>query len=514
MHCMRHSHPKEPEKSLINHTSIRKACPLDRPEPIIAVKFINKDHAFRHGKLRPKQLQMEVLLHQHLGRHRNIIEFLSAGENPAYQWIAMELASGGDLFDKIEADVGVAEDIAHFYFTQMMSAVSYMHSKGVAHRDLKPENLLLGSNGDLKIADFGLAALFKHKNEPRLCNTVCGSPPYIAPEIVSGKRSKRQDLLDQGYQPNVADIWSCGVVLFVLLVGNTPWDEPTMRSYEFKEYVDTNGRTSDELWQKIPSAVMSLLRGMLKINPTDRFGLDEVRTHPWFTQTNPHLNASGSAANPLNLATQMLENLRIDFDAPVRIDSQQMEVDAGGDHKLAATQPETPAVESAFDWERPAYAPISASQPVRSRAGQSQPVSYSVMDQLQDDVSLSQFTPRPSVPITLTQQARKFADIVPAYSLTRFLSPVPMDLLVQTVVEALHRLGVPAVPASSNHQIYIRIKTIDGRSQGLNGNVLVEKWNEELCEVRFVKAKGDPLEWRRFFKKVCVLCQDAVIKPT
>ena len=167
--------------------SIRKACPYNRTEPVIAVKFIHKEHAFRHGKMRPKQLQLEIMLHKHLGKHKNIIEFLSAGDSPAYAWIAMELATGGDLFDKIEADVGIGEDIAHFYFTQLMNAVSYMHSKGVAHRDIKPENMLLSADGDLKIADFGLAALFKKDNEVRLTNTICGSPPYIAPEVVAGK---------------------------------------------------------------------------------------------------------------------------------------------------------------------------------------------------------------------------------------------------------------------------------------------------------------------------------------
>ena len=74
----------------------------------------------------------------------------------------MELAEGGDLFDKIESDVGVGEDVAHLYFTQLISAMTYMHSKGVGHRDLKPENILLSAEGNLKIADFGLATLFEY----------------------------------------------------------------------------------------------------------------------------------------------------------------------------------------------------------------------------------------------------------------------------------------------------------------------------------------------------------------
>jgi serine/threonine-protein kinase Chk1 len=85
-------------------------------------------------------------------------------------WIAMELADSGDLFEKIEADKGVGEDLAHFYFSQPISAISYMHSKGIAHRDMKPENVLLSAEGDLNLSGFGLAALLKKGGKARLCN--------------------------------------------------------------------------------------------------------------------------------------------------------------------------------------------------------------------------------------------------------------------------------------------------------------------------------------------------------
>ncbi|KAF2490732.1 serine/threonine-protein kinase Chk1 [Lophium mytilinum] len=522
------------------YASIRKATPLNAPKPVIAIKFVNKEHAFKQGRLSPKQLAMEITLHKYLGKHQNIIHCLGNGEDPLWTWIAMELAEGGDLFDKIEADEGVGEDVAHFYFTQLIGAVSFMHSKGVAHRDIKPENVLLSGEGDLKLADFGLAALFKRDGKTRVCNTVCGSPPYIAPEILSGRRSKRPDVLDTGYVANISDIWSCGVVLFVLLVGNTPWDEPTRRSEEFKEYVDTNGRTTDELWTKLPQDIVSLLRGMLKLDPATRFTLDEIRTHPWFTRPNPFLNPSGTASNPVGLATQMLSSLRIDFNADptpsqraAASDSDAMDLDTVPESfptrshavPLSATQPETPIADTPFDWERPPRLPIydgiSASQPVGAGASLA-PVSQETLDRLSEDPCLSQFTQTPSVPLSLTQAARKFADILPTHSLARFLSPLPFALLLPLLAEALHRLGVP-LPAFSPEQMqewerdqeaWVRVKTVDGRKQGLNGHVVVERFGREMLEVRFVKASGDPLEWRRFFKKVVVLCREGVIVPS
>ncbi|KAF2471542.1 serine/threonine-protein kinase-like protein chk1 [Lindgomyces ingoldianus] len=542
------------------YASIRKACPLHAPKPVIAVKFINKEHAFRQGRLSPKQLKMEITLHTHLGKHQNIIHCVGSGEDTIWTWIAMELAEGGDLFDKIEADEGVGEHIAHFYFTQLVSAVSFMHSKGIAHRDIKPENVLLSGEGDLKLADFGLAALFKKDGAFRLCNTVCGSPPYIAPEIVGGRRSKRADLLDAGYAANLCDIWSCGVVLFVLLVGNTPWDEPTMRSEEFKEYVETNGRTTDELWQKIPPEIVSLLRGMLKLDPASRFTLDEIRTHPWFTKENPYLSPNGTNANPIGLATQMLSQLRIDFSQDPTAsqqrggtpqDSDAMDIDsfprrshahpANINMMISSTQPETPVAETPFDWERPprlgTHDGISASQPAIGNGHrptyQSQPLTQtpflsqfpsSTQDLLSQDPSLTQFTPTPSVPLTLTQAARKFKDVLPNYSLARFLSPLSLSLLIPLLTEALHRLGVP-VPSFGDEQVEqwerdgeasVRVKMADGRRQGLNGHLVVEKvvfGGERMCEVRFVKASGDPLEWRRFFKRVVVCVGDVVLRP-
>lgn len=508
----------------------------------------------------------------------------------------MEYAEGGDLFDKIEADVGLEEDIAHLYFQQLISGVSFMHSKGVAHRDLKPENILLSESGILKIADFGMATMFEYKGARKQSSTMCGSPPYIAPEVLhcAKQRERRAPSSEQTkYSADLVDIWSCGVILFVLLVGNTPWDEPTNGNWEFKEYVRTSGRSTDPLWQRVPSDALSLLRGMMNIEANKRFSFTQIRQHPWYTRHNPLLNAEGMVIDPIALAAQMLARLRIDLRAanvfqppPASQPEAAPDTDNWSSKYLSATQPETPINDALFDWERPAprtlgSCAISSTQPVArndaaavnltasvghrtttttispvimpppsTQGRNSNKVPYSsALEALADEPTMSQFSAQPGVPLSLTQHARRFRDIVPSYSLTRFFSHVPPQLLVQMLRDALHQLNVPLPPTSphtsfdqgevvQDHIVTLKIKTVDGRRQSLHGDILVDRYHlvhnnttlstqygygggmdvdeeeeeqlPELLEVRFVKIKGDPLEWRRFFKKVAVLCRDGI----
>ena len=435
----------------------------------------------------------------------------------------MELAEGGDLFDKIESDVGVGEDIAHLYFIQLIDAVAYMHSKGVGHRDIKPENILLSAEGDLKIADFGLATLFEYKGQIKRCTTSCGSPPYTAPEVVTcDHREKKR--LDQGYQGNLVDIWSCAVVLFVLLVGNTPWDEPLDRSFEFNEYVRTDGRPDDELWHKLPEDTLSLLRGMMRVQPLERLPLEKVQQHPWFKRRNPYLSSNGRVENPVGLATQMFENMKIDFSqdpmAPQRSQrsADGMEIDGIGSDALL----DIPQNEIVFDWETRSSsngAPASTSHSIdRVMMGRG-----NWDESLVEEPSLSQFSSMPRVPMTKTQFARQFRDIIPSHSLTRFFSFWPIQQLHAALNDALQRLEAPSVRFSqASQQGYgdslapIKVRVLDSRNCPMSGDIIIERLQGvegEVLETNFVKVKGDPVEWRRLFKKIVVLCQDAVFRP-
>lgn len=567
MHRRLQSHCFVSSELLTVDNSIKKAIPLEADTPVFAVKLIHKNYAVTQGRISLKQISMEVSLHSHIGQHPYIIEWFATGEDDVWRWIALEYASGGDLFDKIEADVGVGENVAQLYFHQLIAGVSYCHSKGIAHRDLKPENILLSEKGDLKIADFGMATMFAYNGQRKFSSTICGSPPYVAPEVLACSRAAAAVLSSGGpskkYDPEQVDIWSCGVILFVLLVGNTPWDEPTANSYEFMEYVEKGGHSQDEIWRNVPSGALSLLRGMMSIDLTKRFDMARIRQHPWFTEANPLMEESGRMKDPLQVATLMLERLRIDFNSELLMNghgqinsesqpSSSMPVDAGVG--FSATQPELPLQDPLSDEFEPdaptlggltaraaasRHGTISSSQPNLRSISSTQPLpGANLVHRLESmgggtqnlfgcEPSLSQFSQTPGVPLTLTQQARKFHDLVPEARFTKFLSAAPPNYLVSLLTTALHNLSVrvpahvpePDMRPEMTHVWMLRFRAVDTRKQQMHGEVVMDRYylegeyGGEVLEVKLQKVKGDPLEWRRLFKKLVVLCKEAVFVP-
>ncbi|EDR04712.1 uncharacterized protein LACBIDRAFT_304059 [Laccaria bicolor S238N-H82] len=250
-----------------------------------------------------KNIEKEMRVHAAL-KHANVLEFLNAvvveqKHRDVYVpgiYMLLELAAGGDLFDKIAPDVGVGDQVAHYYFNQLLAGMEYIHSQGVCHRDLKPENLLLDVAGTLKISDFGLSAVYKLKEsgKTRTLTERCGSLPYVAPELNS----------DAPYLAEPVDVWGVGVILFTLLAGNTPWDEPTIHSPEFVRYV--SGAIFRELpWCRLGEEALSLLRSLLAVDPSRRINLAEAASHSWCLRPSQLANKG-----PLALADKLTESLR------------------------------------------------------------------------------------------------------------------------------------------------------------------------------------------------------------
>ncbi|XP_066162055.1 cBL-interacting protein kinase 8 isoform X1 [Oryza sativa Japonica Group] len=176
----------------------------------VAMKVVDRSSILKHKMA--DQIKREISIMK-LVRHPNVVRLHEVLASRKKIFIILEFITGGELFDKIIRHGRLNEADARRYFQQLIDGVDFCHSKGVYHRDLKPENLLLDSQGNLKISDFGLSAWPAQGGA--LLRTTCGTPNYVAPEVLSHK----------GYDGALADTWSCGVILYVLLAGYLPFDE-------------------------------------------------------------------------------------------------------------------------------------------------------------------------------------------------------------------------------------------------------------------------------------------------
>lgn len=229
----------------------------------VAIKIFNKEMIMRVGL--KEQIKREISV-MRLVKHPNIVQFYEVMASKTKIYFAMEHVKGGELFDKV-SEGRLREDVARKYFQQLIEAVNHCHNRGVYHRDLKPENLLLDENGDLKVADFGLSALLESKKQDGLLHTTCGTPAYVAPEVIKKK----------GYDGAKADIWSCGVVLYVLLAGFLPFNDKNLM-----EMYRKISKADFKFPQWFRSDVKRLLYRILDPNPKTRISIKKIMQSSWF----------------------------------------------------------------------------------------------------------------------------------------------------------------------------------------------------------------------------------------
>ncbi|KAM7265253.1 hypothetical protein ACFE04_002936 [Oxalis oulophora] len=232
----------------------------------VAIKVMDKATILKNRMV--DQIKREISIMK-IVRHPNIVGLHEVLASPTKIYIVLEFVSGGELFDKIVHQKRLPENEARRFFQQLIDAVTHCHDKG-------PENLLVDASGNLKVSDFGLSAL--PQQGVALLYTTCGTPNYLSPEVITD--SGTNDVLAQkGYDGAAADIWSCGVILYVLLAGYLPFNEADLAS----------------LYQKISAAefvcpfwfspeATSLIQKILDPNPKTRIKIEGIKKYPWFLE--------------------------------------------------------------------------------------------------------------------------------------------------------------------------------------------------------------------------------------
>ncbi|XP_054818284.1 CBL-interacting protein kinase 32-like [Prosopis cineraria] len=392
----------------------------------VALKILDKEKVLKHKMA--EQIRREIATMK-LIKHPNVVRLYEVMGSKTKIYIVLEFVTGGELFDKIVNHGRMKESEARRYFQQLINAVDYCHSRGVFHRDLKPENLLLDISGNLKVSDFGLSALSQQVKDDGLLHTTCGTPNYVAPEVLN----------DRGYDGATADLWSCGVILFVLLAGYLPFDEPNLVN----------------LYKKISAAEFTcppwlsfsarkLISRILDPNPGTRITIPEILQDEWFKKDyKPPVFEEKGEAN-------------VDDVEAVFKDSEE--------HHVTEKKEEQPTPMNAFDL-------ISMSKGLN----------------LENLFDIEQGFKRE----------------------TRFTSKCPANEIINKIEEAAKPLGFDV--HKKNYKM--RLENVKaGRKGNLNVATEVFQVAPSLHMVEVRKAKGDTLEFHKFYKNLSTTLKDVVWK--
>ncbi|XXG50708.1 hypothetical protein AAC387_Pa02g4656 [Persea americana] len=395
-------------------------------EPV-ALKILDREKVLKHKMV--EQISREIATMK-LIKHPNVVQLYEVMGSKTKIFIVLEFITGGELFDKIVNDGRMREDEARRYFHQLINAVDYCHSRGVYHRDLKPENLLLDVCGNLKISDFGLSALSQQMKDDGLLHTTCGTPNYVAPEVLN----------DRGYDGATADLWSCGVILFVLLAGYLPFDDSNLMN----------------LYKKISAAEFTcpswlsfgarkFLTRILDPTPMTRITIPEILEDEWFKK----------GYKPPVFDEKYNTNVD-DVDAVFK-DSEEY-------HVTEKTEEEQPAAMNAFD-----------------------------LISLSKGLNLGNL-------FEIEQEFKKE---------TRFTSKCPASEIISKIEEAAKPLGFDI--QKKNYKMRLE-KLKAGRKGNLNVATEVFQVAPSLHMVEVRKAKGDTLEFQKFYKNLSTCLKDVVWK--
>ncbi|XP_061346690.1 CBL-interacting serine/threonine-protein kinase 1-like isoform X2 [Gastrolobium bilobum] len=233
---------------------------------LFAIKILDKNKVIDLNNA--DQIKREISTLKLL-KHPNVVRLYEVLASKSKIYMVLEYVNGGELFDKISSKGKLSEADGRKLFQQLIDGVSYCHNKGVFHRDLKLENVLLDTKGNIKITDFNLSALPQHIKADGLLHTTCGSPNYIAPEI----------LANRGYDGAKSDVWSCGVLLYVILTGYLPFDDRNLAVLYQKIL---KGDCQIPKW--LSPGAQNIIKRILDPNPKTRISMAMIKENEWFKE--------------------------------------------------------------------------------------------------------------------------------------------------------------------------------------------------------------------------------------
>lgn len=253
-----------------------------------AVKVIDKKKFLQFQNKRDSHLSLSSEADVLVGlNHAGIVGFFDWFETDNHLYLVMELLHGGDLLQCILEHGCFTESMARRLFRELCEAVRYLHTRHIVHRDLKPENILLTTkdrdNMHLKIADFGLA---RKNMQSRDCRTFCGTPHYFAPEVINTFRDRETPAAGYGKQ---ADMWSLGVILYIMLSGIPPFEEDGL----YEQILEGKYEFDVREWTTVTPEAKELVRRLMTVNPKDRLTIEQACEHRWL-----RFSAPGSCTSP------------------------------------------------------------------------------------------------------------------------------------------------------------------------------------------------------------------------
>jgi hypothetical protein len=359
---------------------------------------------------------------------------------------------------------------ARFYFRQLCVACSFCHDQGICHRDLKPENLLVDADGNLKISDFGLSNFYEgdageENSRANLLHTTCGTPNYVAPEVLE----------DKGYDGKKSDTWSCGVILYVLLAGFLPFDEPTMNAL-FRKI--QKAQFSFPSW--FSPEVRELLGKIMVNDPDTRITLPEILADPWmkigsmtddasiFQNANGGTAGASEGGKPSTTAPSQAQ-----VDGALEETADDMEEEAEG---------EPPAMMNAFDV-------VSSLNEVGSGM---QRLLMATAPQRQEKKKRGSRAPpaKPAAP-RMVQSLRDASD--------RIVSACDAESILGQLTTAVKEILADAETTTSKTALFLKAVSLE-KSLGLNVQLFPLGSTGKLHLVQLSRGKGDIIEYKRFFK--------------